>query len=173
MTGPSGKKQNSPTGLLPQTLEPSIPDYPMTARRLLRIAAILTFLYFFGHSAGIPWTPSTGRETDLVVGGMRSFRFDVFGSSRTYWDFYQGFGLTVSVLQLLQSVVLWLLAGLATVAPAQVRPFVLAFLAASLAQLVLVVRHFFLPPIVLSVAITVCLGLAAWAAQPRYAPTGS
>lgn len=145
----------------------------MTARRLLRIAAILSFLYFLGHSAGMPWTPSTGGESEAVVGGMRSFRFDVFGSSRTYWDFYQGFGLTVSVLQLLGSVLLWLLGGLAADAPAQVRPFVLAFLAASVAQLVLVLRYFFLPPIVFCVAITVCLGLAAWAAQPRYAPTGS
>ena len=145
----------------------------MTARRLLRFAAILSFLYFLGHSAGMPWTPSIGAGPEVVVRGMRSVRFDVFGSSRTYWDFYQGFGLTLSVLQLLESVVLWLLAGLVVGAPAQVRPFVLAFLVASLAQLVLVARYFFLPPIVFCVAIAVCLGLAARVAQPRYAPTGS
>jgi len=145
----------------------------MTARRLLRFAAILSFLYFLGHSAGMPWTPSIGAGPEVVVRGMRSVRFDVFGSSRTYWDFYQGFGLTLSVLQLLESVVLWLLAGLAAEAPAQVRPFVLAFLIANLAQLVLVFRYFFLPPIVFCIAIAVCLGLAAWAAQPRYAPTGA
>ena len=145
----------------------------MTARRLLRIAAILSFLYFLGHSAGMPWTPSTSGSGEAVVRGMQLVRFDVFGSSRTYWDFYQGFGLTVSVLQLLGSVVLWLLARLAPGAPATVRPFVLAFFVASLAQLVLVVRYFFLPPIVFCVAIAVCLGLAARVAQPRYAPTGS
>jgi len=145
----------------------------MTARRLLRIAAILSFLYFLGHSAGMPWTPSTSGSGEAVVRGMQLVRFDVFGSSRTYWDFYQGFGLTLSVLQLLESVVLWLLAGLAAEAPAQVRPFVLAFLIANLAQLVLVFRYFFLPPIVFCIAIAVCLGLAAWAAQPRYAPTGA
>ena len=145
----------------------------MTARRLLRIAAILSFLYFLGHSAGMPWTPSTSGAGEAVVRGMQLVRFDVFGSSRTYWDFYQGFGLTLSVLQLLGSVVLWLLAGLAADAPAQVRPFVLAFFVANVAQLVLVLRYFFLPPIVFCIAIAVCLGLAAWAAQPRYAPTGS
>ena len=145
----------------------------MTARRLLHIAAILSFLYFLGHSVGMPWTPSTGGAAGAVVSGMRSVRFDVFGSSRTYWDFYQGFGLTLSVLQLLGAVVLWLLAGLAADAPAQVRPFVLAFLVANLAQLALVLRYFFLPPIVFCVAIVVCPGLAAWAVQPRYAPTGS
>jgi hypothetical protein len=145
----------------------------MTPRRLLRIAAILSLLYCLGHSAGYPWTPSTGGHTDLVVGGMKSFTFDVFGTTRSYWDFYQGFGLTLSVLQLLGAVVLWLVAGLADEAPARARPFVLAFLAANLAQLVLVVRFFFLPPIVFTVAVSLFLGLAAWTLQPRYAPTGS
>ena len=145
----------------------------MTPRRLLRIAAILSLLYFLGHSAGMPWTPSPGGQSETIVNLMRSFHFDVSGSSRTYWDFYLGFGLTLSVFQLLESVVLWLLAGLAADAPARARPFVLAFLVANVLQLVLVLRFFFLPPIVLSVALTLCLGLAAWAVHPRYAPTGS
>jgi hypothetical protein len=145
----------------------------MTPRRLLRIAAVLSFLFFAGHTAGMPWTPSTGGHTDLVVGGMKSFTFDVFGSTRSYWDFYQGFGLTLSVLQLLGAVVLWLVAGLAADSPARARPFVLAFLVANVAQLILVVRFFFLPPLVLSVAVTLFLALAAWALRPRYAPTGS
>jgi hypothetical protein len=145
----------------------------MTARRLLRFAAIFSFLYFLGHSAGFPWTPATGLGTETVVRGMRSVRFDVLGSSRTYWDFYQGFGLTVSVLQLLGSVVLWLLAGLAASAPRQVRPFVLAFFVASLAQLVLVIRYFFLPPIVFCIVIAACLGLAAWVLEPRDLPARS
>ena len=145
----------------------------MTPRRLLRIAAILSLLYCLGHSAGAPWTPSTGGHTELVVGGMKSFTFDVFGSTRSYWDFYQGFGLTLSVLQLLGAVVLWLVASLAADAPARARPFVLAFLAANVAQLVLVVRYFFLPPIVLTVGVTLFLGLAVWTLQLRYAPTGS
>ncbi len=145
----------------------------MTPRRLLRIAAILSLLYFLGHSAGMPWTPSPGGQAETIVNLMRSFHFDVSGSSRTYWDFYLGFGLTISVFQLLESGVLWLLAGLAADAPARARPFVLAFLVANVLQLVLVLRFFFLPPIVLSVALTLCLGLAAWAVHPRYAPTGS
>jgi hypothetical protein len=142
----------------------------MTARRLLRIAAIVSLLYCFGHSAGFPWTPSPGGQRDAVVQLMQSFQFDVFGSNRSYWDFFQGFGLTLSVFQLLESVVLWLLAGLASAAPERARPFVLVFFVASIAQLLLVLRFFFLPPIVLSAGLTICLGLAAWALQPRPAP---
>jgi len=145
----------------------------MTPRRLLRIAAVLSFLFFLGHSAGWPWTPSSGGQTEAVLGGMQSFRFDVFGTSRTYWDFYLGFGLTVSVLQLMESVLLWLVGGLAADSAARAQPFVLTFLVANLAQLLLVIRFFFLPPLVLSVALTLCLGLAAWSARPRHAPTGS
>jgi hypothetical protein len=144
----------------------------MTARRLLRFAAILSFLYFLGHSAGMPWTPGTGAAADTVVRGMRAVRFDVFGTSRSYMDFYLGFGLTVSVLQLLGSVVLWLLAGLTVDAPDRVRPFVFAFLVANLFQLILVIRFFFLPPIVFTVVITVCLALALRATFQRDAPVG-
>jgi len=134
----------------------------MNARRLLRIAAILSLLFCLGHSVGAPWTPSPGGQSDAIVQLMQSFHFDVFGSSRSYWDFYLGFGLQLSVFQLLESVLLWLLGGLAADAPDRARPFVLAFLVASLAQLFLVVRFFFLPPLVLSLALTLCLGLAAW-----------
>jgi hypothetical protein len=137
---------------------------------LLRIAAVLSLLYFLGHSAGMPWTPSEGGATAVVVGGMKSFRFDVAGSVRTYWDFYQGFGLTISVFMLLEAALLWLLAALARQEPARVRPFVVAFLVANIAQLALVIRFFFLPPLVLSVANTLCLGIAVWAAGRREAP---
>ena len=139
----------------------------MTARRLLRIAAILSFLFFLGHSAGAPWTPSPGGQSDTIIGLMRSFHFEVVGSSRTYWDFYLGFGLQLSVFQLLESVVLWLLAGLAADSSARAWPFVLTLLVANALQLILVVRFFFLPPLVLSIALTLCLGLAAWVMRPR------
>jgi hypothetical protein len=145
----------------------------MNVRVLLRIAAVLSLLYFLGHSAGMPWTPSPGGESTPVVGAMKSVHFDVSRSVRTYWDFYQGFGLMVSVFLLLESVLLWLLAGLARPEPTHVMPFLVAFLIANVAQLALVIRFFFLPPLVLSVANTLCLALAAWAARPRYAPTRS
>ena len=91
-------------------------------------------------------------------------------ASRSYWDFYLGFGLTLSVFQLLESVVLWLLAGLTVEAPARARTFIVAFFVANAAQLILVLRFFFLPPLVLSAALTLCLFLAAWTVQQRDEP---
>jgi hypothetical protein len=43
----------------------------------------------------------------------REFRFDAMGTSRSYLEFYLGFGYVISVLQLAQAVLLWQLAGAA------------------------------------------------------------
>lgn len=136
----------------------------------LRAASVLSFLYFLGHSTAVPWTPSDGGATSTVIGLMKSYRFEVLGSERTYWDFYEGFGLTVSVFLLLEAVVLWFLATLAVKDAQRLKPIVVAFLVANVAQLILVVRFFFLPPIVLTAASTLCLALALWSS--RYAPPG-
>lgn len=40
---------------------------------------------------------------------MRSFHMHVFGVSRTYHDFFIGFGYSLSIYMLLQAVLLWLL----------------------------------------------------------------
>jgi hypothetical protein len=142
----------------------------MKTSTLLRAAAVLSLLHFLGHSVGFPWTPSDGDQSAAVLGGMKSFRFDVFGSTRTYWDFYLGFGLTISVLLLLEAVVLWFLASVAVKEPRQARRFIGVFLLANLAQVALVLRFFFLPPLILSVANTLCLVLALWVSRARPEP---
>jgi hypothetical protein len=69
---------------------------PMNPALLLRIAAVLTLLYCVGHTFGMPWTPST-RPQDLVVPeAMKADQFNVTGSTRSYWDFYFGFGLAIT-----------------------------------------------------------------------------
>ncbi|MGZ6076782.1 MAG: LIC_13387 family protein [Myxococcaceae bacterium] len=138
--------------------------------KFLRAASVLSFLFFLGHSVGAPWTPSEGGATSTVIGLMKSYRFEVLGSERTYWDLYQGFGLTQSVFLLLEAVVLWFLATLAVKDAQRLRAIVVAYLVANVAQLILVVRFFFLPPVVLTAAITLCLALVLWSS--RHAPTG-
>ncbi|HUM11826.1 MAG TPA: hypothetical protein VLT82_12820 [Myxococcaceae bacterium] len=137
----------------------------MKPSTFLRAASVVSFLFFLGHTIGFPWTPSEGGATSTLIGLMKSYRFQVFGSERTYWDFYEGFGLTVSVFQLLEAVLLWWVAMLAVKDAHRLRPIVLAFLVANLAQLVLVVRFFFLPPLVLSALCTLCLALALWSSR--------
>ena len=82
------------------------------------------------------------------------------GSTRTYWDFYFGFGVIISLYVLLQAVVLWQLGSLAKTDALRVRPIVASFFVAFIVNTVLAWKYFFAIPVVLSVAILVCLALA-------------
>ncbi len=79
---------------------------------LLRIAAIISVLFTAGHTLGgmERWSPMG--END-VLKAMTTVRFDTMGANRSYLDFYMGFGWSISVAMLLQSVLLWQLASLA------------------------------------------------------------
>jgi hypothetical protein len=139
----------------------------MKSWMLLRIAAIMTVLYCAGHTMGMPWTPSTGPKELAVIEAMKSNRFDVMGSARTYWDFYLGFGLIISGYLALQAIVLWQLATLAKNDWARARPIVLVFFIFSIVNAALVWSFFFIVPLVLATAIAVCLGLPFLSAKPR------
>jgi hypothetical protein len=91
----------------------------MKSSTFLRIAAVITFLYFAGHTAGIPWTPAVGPAEVPVLDAMKAHSFDVLGSKRTYWDLYFGSGLIISLYLLVQAVVLWQLGSLAKREPAE------------------------------------------------------
>ncbi len=108
----------------------------------------------------MPWTPVVGPQELAVIDAMKSIRFDVMGSSRTYWDFYFGFGVAISFYLAVQAVVLWQLAALARTAPKQVRPTIAAFFIGFVANAIVVWKYFFAVPLVLAVAIAICLALA-------------
>ena len=99
----------------------------MKSSTLLRIAAVLMFLYFAGHTAGAPWTPGEAPADIAVVDAMKSNHFLVIGLARSYWDLYFGFGLIISVMQLAQSIVLWQLGSLAKIDAARLRPIIAVF----------------------------------------------
>jgi hypothetical protein len=130
----------------------------LKARALYRIAAVLILLFDLGHSSGCPWSdPAWNVDT----AAMRSSQFPIFGFRRTYWDFYVGFGLFVSVFLLLAAILAWQLGSL----PGQTMPLVRVTawaLALSFAAVtVLSWMYFFAIPIAFSSVITVCLVAAA------------
>src|SRR5713101_1616350 len=67
----------------------------MNSSTFLRVASIITLLYFAGHTAGIPWTPAVGPGEVAVLEAMKSHSFATQGFQRTYWDFYFGFGVII------------------------------------------------------------------------------
>src|SRR5260370_19930585 len=131
----------------------------MKASMFYRIAAVLLLLFAAGHTSGFPWSdPQWGVD----LGSMRSTHFDIMGSSRTYWDFYVGFGLSVTVLLLLAVVLAWQLGGLRAATLALMRGTAWTFALCFAAITVLSWRYLFVIPVVFSIVITLCLTAAAW-----------
>lgn len=138
----------------------------MRATLYLRSAAVLTLLLGVGHLLGRPWTPANDLGATVVAAAMKAHSMHVMGFDRTMMDFYGGFGLIVGVNLLAEAVVLWLLADLASSDPTRARRIAGVFLVMNLAVTALAAAYLFTAPLVLSAAVTVCLG-AAVVAPPR------
>ena len=128
----------------------------------LRVASVLTVLHCIGHTIGGVFGVDAppGTKEGAVVQAMKSNQFDVMGVTRSFWDFFIGYGLTISVSSLIQAVVFWQLAGLAKTEPKRIRPIIAAFLFANLGFAVLAWRYFFMPPLVGAVLTTIVLAVA-------------
>ena len=133
----------------------------LKASAFYRIAAVLLLLFAVGHTVGfLQSDPKWG--VDTLLGSMRSIHFDIQGFSRSYWDFYVGFGLFVTVFLLLAAVLAWQLGGLPAETLAHMRGVAWALALCFAAITVLSWRYFFIVPLVFSIVITVCLITAAW-----------
>ena len=133
----------------------------MTRKIWIRAASVVTLLYAIGHSAGYPWTPVHGPREAAVIDGMKSLTLRAIGANRSYWDFYQGFGIALGALLLFQAVVLWQLAAVAESEWGRVRAILLTFAAAFAVNAVIVAKYFFALPLILALAIVGCLAAAA------------
>jgi hypothetical protein len=136
----------------------------MSSTALLRIASIVSVLFAGGHTLGGMQSWSPPGETE-VLRAMRSFRFDAEGVSRSYYEFYLGFGFTISVYMLLQAVVLWQLAAIAKTEPLRARPLIGSFFLASVACAFVSWRFIFAFPVVLAALVAACLGAALLASR--------
>ena len=132
----------------------------MKASVLYRIASVLLVLFAVGHTLGFRRTkPEWGVEP--LITSMRQTHFVVDGFSRTYWNFYVGFGLFVSVLLLFAALVAWQLGALPAGALPLMRGTAWAVAICFAVVTFLSWRFFFIAPVVFSFAITVCLIAAA------------
>src|SRR5215831_18630148 len=104
------------------------------------------------------WSPM---GENPVLKSMTEVRFDTMGRNRSYLDFFMGFGWSISVFMLLQTVLLWQLASLAREEPAHVRPMIAVFGLATLATGVIAWRFIFPIPALFSSALLIVL-LAAY-----------
>jgi hypothetical protein len=133
----------------------------MKASLFYKIAAVLLVLFAAGHTFGFRQIdPQWG--VDRLLATMKSIHFDVQGFSRTYWDFYVGFGLFVSVFMLLAAAVAWQLGGLPGEALAHLKIVRWSLAICFAAVTILSWKYFFMIPVIFSAVITLCLIVAAW-----------
>jgi len=136
----------------------------MTAKLWLRISAVISLVFGLGHSLGglSHWSPM---GDNAVLRTMQAVRFDTMGVQRSYFDFFMGFGISLSVSMFVQAAVLWLIADIADREPAKARQVSLVFLLASLGS-VAITWHFLFPvPALFSLVLVATLGMAALRAR--------
>lgn len=132
----------------------------MTTSTLLRVTAAVALLQFFAHGALFVRAKPTHGDTEVtLVAAMKAHRFNFGGSMRSYWDMYFGYGLEAAFICLVEAILFWQIAAIAGTAPAIVRPIIALFLVANLAHAILVMRYFFVVPLVPDILIVLLL---AW-----------
>ena len=128
----------------------------MKAAALLRVAAIISLLFTAGHTMGgfKKWSPMGDNP---VLRAMTDVHFQAMGARRSYLDFFMGFGWSLSVAMLLQSILLWQIATLARNDAVRVRPIIAIFALAQLAGGIIAWRFIFPVPALFSVILLVVL----------------
>ena len=133
----------------------------MKASLLYRICSILLLLFAVGHTFGFRQTDPAW-AVDSLVQSMKSIHFNVNGADRTYWDFFVGLGLFVTLLMLFASIIAWQFGSLPSEILAAMRVGAWGFAICFAVVAYLSWRYFFIVPVVFSIAIFLCLAAAAW-----------
>jgi hypothetical protein len=132
----------------------------VTPQLLLRIAAGLTLVHAVLHTIGGVFGKQASGPQQAVAEVMKSTQFPMMGVTRTFWEFYQGMGLAVSIFLTIEAVLFWQLASIALANRPLIRPILITFLLGYLVLAVVSYVHFFAAPAIFEVLIALCLGLA-------------
>ena len=135
----------------------------------LRIASALTLVHAVLHTIGGVFGKQAPGVEEATVLVMKTNQFPVFGVTRSFWDFYLGMGLSVSIFLTFGAFVFWQLASLARTNARQLRPILATFALGYLVFAVNSYEYFFSGPVVVEVLIAASLGMAIWMAPPATA----
>jgi hypothetical protein len=95
-----------------------------------------------------------------VLQAMRTVRFDTMGVNRSYFDFYVGFGYSLSVSQVMLTILLWQFATLARTDTLPLRPMIAVIALAIAVGGVIAWRFIFPVPALFSLALVASLTMA-------------
>ena len=132
------------------------------------LAGVLAF-FTFGHTVGTRHAITKTPQEAAVIASMQGFRLPVMGFERTYWEFYRGFSVSISVLLATLMVMAWQLGTLSRRDPRGALPLAITVLVACAAQLVVSFAYFFTAPIITCLLAVVCaaIGTALLAREAR------
>src|SRR3954466_1076081 len=132
----------------------------MKSWRWLRALAVILAIFTLGHTVGTISSITNSPKEAVVINTMQSRRFSVMGFPRSYWEFYRGFSVSITVLLAVLAMIAWQLGTLARRNPGAALPIAVTVLAACIANAVVSVEYFFTAPIVLSAAAVICAAVA-------------
>ncbi len=128
-----------------------------------RTASYLLVLFCAGHTAGgMLSQKSLGPESDAVFSLMKAVHFNFNGSSCTWYGFWFGFGLMVSVFLLFSALVAWQLDKVGPQNWPAVSVIAWALVVSHICNAVLSWAYFFAGPGILATAVAILLGVGAW-----------
>ncbi len=126
----------------------------------LRIASMLTLIHAVLHTVGGMFGAPRNAAQSIALASVQANTFEAFGVTRSYWDFYFGFGIMASLTLLLVTVLLWQLASLVKTDPDKTRPLLVTLFILFVAMSVISWYYFFMPPFVMEIIIAAVIGVA-------------
>jgi hypothetical protein len=133
----------------------------------LRVASVLTLIHAVLHTIGGVFGDPEPGAASIAVAAMKANTFPLMGHTRSYWDFYMGLGLTVSILLTVEGVAFWLLGELAKRDAVRLRPILAVFAVGYLALTVNSYMYFFVGPVIVEILIAACLLIAIFTAKTQ------
>jgi len=132
----------------------------------LRIAAVLTFIHAVLHTIGGVFGSVDPGPASIAVAAMKTNQFLLMGHMRSFWDFYHGLGIGVTISLTAEAILFWQLGSLAKTDGRRLRPILITFMVAYAVLAVNSNVYFFFGPVVAEILIAACLGVAIFSAKP-------
>jgi hypothetical protein len=136
----------------------------------MRLAAVLQAIGTVLHTIATTDPPGRGAGEEAVFAVMQSYHFQIAGFTRSHWDFYRGFELSITVVFGMLAVLIWQLSSLSRTEPARAVPLIVSVLVAEVLLSAVGWEYFFAGPGGMSILIAACLAAALFGLRKKRQP---